>query len=97
MLNNALARQWLSPTLSKPMPRKPPALADFRRIVVKVGSSLLVDAEAGRVKEAWLAALSDDIARLGLAGNAHIWIQQLAAVGRNGQPSVPPPPAGTVQ
>ncbi len=64
MLNNALARQWLSPTLSKPMPRKPPALADFRRIVVKVGSSLLVDAEAGRVKEAWLAALSDDIARL---------------------------------
>ena len=31
---------------------------------MKVGSSLLVDAEAGRVKEAWLAALSDDIARL---------------------------------
>src|SRR6476469_8119248 len=43
---------------------KSPALADFRRIVVKVGSSLLVDAGAGRVKEAWLAALSDDIARL---------------------------------
>jgi glutamate 5-kinase len=46
------------------MSRKTPALADFRRIVVKVGSSLIVDAEAGRVKEAWLAALSDDIARL---------------------------------
>jgi glutamate 5-kinase len=27
-----------------------PALGDFRRIVVKVGSSLLVDAGAGRVK-----------------------------------------------
>jgi glutamate 5-kinase len=46
------------------MSRKAPALADFRRIVVKVGSSLLVDARAGRVKEAWLAALSDDIASL---------------------------------
>ena len=44
------------------MTHKPPTLADFRRIVVKVGSSLLVDAEAGRVKEAWLASLAADIA-----------------------------------
>jgi len=43
---------------------KTPALADFRRIVVKVGSSLLVDAAASRVKEDWLASLVDDIARL---------------------------------
>jgi glutamate 5-kinase len=43
---------------------KVPALADFRRIVVKVGSSLLVDAEAGRVKEDWLAALAEDLAQL---------------------------------
>jgi glutamate 5-kinase len=41
-----------------------PSLADFRRIVVKVGSSLLVDAGAGTIKEAWLASLADDIARL---------------------------------
>jgi glutamate 5-kinase len=46
------------------MTRKAPALTDFRRIVVKVGSSLLVDAEAGRVKDAWLASLAADIARL---------------------------------
>src|SRR5947209_8975715 len=46
------------------MSRNTPALADFRRIVVKVGSSLLVDAAAGRVNEAWLASLADDIARL---------------------------------
>ena len=46
------------------MPRRTPSLADFRRIVVKVGSSLLVDAEAGRVKQAWLAALAADIAKL---------------------------------
>jgi glutamate 5-kinase len=43
---------------------KTPALADFCRIVVKVGSSLIIDAEAGCVREAWLAALSEDIARL---------------------------------
>ncbi len=41
-----------------------PSLDDFRRIVVKVGSSLLVDAKAGRVKEAWLASLAGDIADL---------------------------------
>ena len=41
-----------------------PALTDFRRIVVKVGSSLLVDSAAGRVKEDWLASLAEDIARL---------------------------------
>ena len=46
------------------MSAKAPALADFRRIVVKVGSSLLVDAAAGRPKEAWLASLAADIARL---------------------------------
>jgi glutamate 5-kinase len=46
------------------MSRKPPALTDFHRIVVKVGSSLLVDAAAGHVKEDWLASLAEDIAAL---------------------------------
>src|ERR1044072_3375622 len=46
------------------MPRKLPALADFRRIVVKVGSSLLVDSTAGRVHEDWLVSLAGDIAPL---------------------------------
>src|SRR5581483_3531119 len=41
-----------------------PRLADFRRIVVKVGSSLLVDAKAGRLNEAWLASLTADLAAL---------------------------------
>src|SRR6202030_3009909 len=41
---------------------KTPRLTDFRRIVVKVGSSLLVDATAGRLNEAWLAALTADLA-----------------------------------
>src|SRR6266849_5927456 len=41
-----------------------PTIRDFRRIVVKVGSSLLIDAAAGRVKQAWLASLIEDIAAL---------------------------------
>jgi glutamate 5-kinase len=41
-----------------------PTIHDFRRLVIKVGSSLLVDAEAGRVKQAWLASLVEDIAAL---------------------------------
>src|SRR5512138_1381204 len=39
-----------------------PALTDFRRIVVKVGSSLIVG--ASRVNEDWLSSLAEDIARL---------------------------------
>jgi glutamate 5-kinase len=41
-----------------------PRLDDFRRIVVKVGSSLLVDSQAGKLKEVWLASLADDLAAL---------------------------------
>jgi glutamate 5-kinase len=41
-----------------------PSLTDFRRIVVKVGSSLLVDHAAGGLKRAWLDALAADIAEL---------------------------------
>jgi glutamate 5-kinase len=41
-----------------------PRLDDFRRIVVKVGSSLLVDSKAGKLREAWLASLADDLAAL---------------------------------
>ena len=43
---------------------KTPALASFGRIVVKVGSSLLVDAKAGNLKHDWLASLAGDIAGL---------------------------------
>jgi len=41
-----------------------PRLTDFRRIVVKIGSSLLVDAGGGRLNEKWLASLAADIAAL---------------------------------
>jgi glutamate 5-kinase len=41
-----------------------PALADFRRIVIKVGSSLLVDSRAGRLNDHWLSSLAADIAEI---------------------------------
>ncbi|MGE5535914.1 MAG: glutamate 5-kinase, partial [Acidobacteriota bacterium] len=50
--------------MTKPLPQKAPSLKDFRRIVVKVGSSLLVDSAAGRLKRDWLDTLAADIARL---------------------------------
>ncbi len=44
-----------------------PDLAAFRRIVIKVGSSLLVDPASG-LRTTWLAALADDIANLHKSG-----------------------------
>jgi len=41
-----------------------PSLKNFRRIVVKVGSSLLVDHAQGALKRDWLEALAEDIAGL---------------------------------
>ncbi len=41
-----------------------PQLAQFKRIVVKVGSSLLVDRARGEVKRDWLHGLTDDLAAL---------------------------------
>jgi glutamate 5-kinase len=41
-----------------------PRIDDFRRIVVKVGSSLLVDSQAGKLKQSWLASLTADLAAL---------------------------------
>lgn len=58
---------------------KTPALDDFRRIVVKVGSALLVDAKAGCVKEAWLASLVGDIAELH-AANRDVMVVSSGAI-----------------
>jgi glutamate 5-kinase len=40
-----------------------PSLSGFRRIVVKIGSSLLVDGAKGELKRSWLESLAADIAR----------------------------------
>lgn len=44
-------------------PAATPALAAFRRIVVKVGSSLLVDGAKGALRQPWLETLGADLAR----------------------------------
>ena len=36
-----------------------PQLSQFRRVVLKVGSALLVDRARGRLNHAWLAALAE--------------------------------------
>jgi glutamate 5-kinase len=45
-----------------------PALTAFRRIVVKVGSALLVDSAAGEVRRDWLVSLAADVAELHRGG-----------------------------
>ena len=41
----------------------PAILANCKRIVIKIGSSLLVDPDTGRVHGAWLKAFAEDVAR----------------------------------
>ena len=54
-------------------------LKNFRRIVVKIGSALLVDKDTGTLREAWLQALAEDIARLAGTG-AEILIVSSGAI-----------------
>ncbi len=43
-------------------------LAAGRRVVIKIGSILLVDEATGDLRAAWLAALCEDVARLRKSG-----------------------------
>jgi glutamate 5-kinase len=54
-------------------------LAAHRRIVVKVGSSLLVDAETGRLDRTWLDSLTDDIATL-MTGEQRVIVVSSGAI-----------------
>jgi len=40
------------------------AWAEARRIVIKIGSALLVDSASGRIRSTWLNSLADDVAEL---------------------------------
>src|SRR5580700_714065 len=58
------------------------ALAAARRLVVKIGSALLVD-DDGEIRRAWLDALVDDVARCRARGQELILVSSGAiAVGR---------------
>ena len=49
-------------------------LTDARRVVVKVGSALLVDAEKGRLNRAWLETFTADVARMHRRGQEVILV-----------------------
>src|SRR6476659_6226189 len=58
--------------------------ASAKRLVVKIGSSLLVDSGTGALKAAWLGSLCDDIAKLKAQGKEIIVVSSGAiALGRN--------------
>ena len=75
------------------MTQRAPEISAFKRIVVKVGSSLLVDPSEAQVKRNWLTRLADDLAFLH-RGGADILVVSSGAValGR----SVLDFPAGTL-
>ena len=55
-----------------------------KRLIVKIGSALLVDDETGRLRARWLHALADDVAALKSDGKAVAIVSSGAiAVGRN--------------
>ena len=61
-----------------------PQWAKARRIVVKIGSSLLVDRARGELNDAWLASLADDVAALARSGKQIILVSSGAiALGRH--------------
>jgi len=58
--------------------------ASAKRLVVKIGSSLLVDSASGALKAKWLGSLCDDIAELKAQGKEIIVVSSGAiALGRN--------------
>ena len=50
-------------TVSAPRAGTRPDLRAARRLVIKIGSALLVDRQTGTLREDWLAALSEDLAQ----------------------------------
>src|ERR1700734_1518871 len=58
-------------------------LAAARRLIVKVGSALLVDEASGDIRREWLAALIEDLARVPARGQEVVLVSSGAiAVGR---------------
>jgi glutamate 5-kinase len=56
-----------------------PSLTTARRVVVKIGSALIVDAESAAPRAAWLAGVAGDIAKL-VAGGAEVIVVSSGAI-----------------
>jgi len=61
------------------------AVKDAKRLVVKIGSALLVDRKTGKLRAEWLRALAEDVARLRARGTDVILVSSGSiALGRAG-------------
>ena len=61
-----------------------PEWAKAKRVVIKIGSALLVERDTGRLKTEWLASLMDDVAALARAGKDIVLVSSGAiALGRH--------------
>lgn len=49
-------------------------LNNVKRVVIKIGSALLVDEKSGRIKDAWLSSVAEDVAMLITAGKEVILV-----------------------
>ncbi len=79
-----MERERYRPMAASAKPRARPEWSRARRIVVKIGSSLLVDRASGELRAQWLATLADDIAGLVKAGRQVIIVSSGAiALGRH--------------
>jgi len=77
--SSCVGAQYLEPSTVTQVP----SLDRFNRIVVKVGSSLLVDSSRGSVKQSWLEALVADVAALHQRGASVLVVSSGAiALGR---------------
>lgn len=71
----------IAPGPAKPSPAA--SLASARRVVVKIGSALLVDEDAHQIRQGWLDVLADDISVLHKRGMAVVVVSSGAiAAGR---------------
>ncbi len=71
----------MSPRAAPPDPAR--LLREARRVVVKIGSALLVDDESGGIRRKWLDGLADDVAMLRARGAEVLIVSSGAiAVGR---------------
>ena len=60
-----------------------PSLHDARRLVVKIGSALLVEGRSGRLRDTWLRALAEDVAAIKARGTDVVLVSSGAiALGR---------------
>ena len=63
--------------------KKRPHLGDAKRLVVKIGSALLVEEETGELRSTWLDSLADDVAALRVRGQEVLIVSSGAiALGR---------------